>query len=296
MKKYIMLSLVTLIFSCLVILAMKNKIAEKITREVNSREYQMMLKESKFVAREKGFKEYWSLVKRLAKKHGVKVVEDSKPFKEKQREVVFYDTKDFDLQKFNYSLRKRTNYKKNKRQKTYEISLKFRSNNKGVAAKADVSLTKRFTPDIEFEEDLKIKQGYPSELNSVFSLRNRIKNINIELKNSIAGFANIFPCLLKLGLKSDAELLIVNNTVIDERRIQPGVLYFGEGLKVKVDITVWLKNKKPFLAEFSYDHKVDNKSKNTMIACEKFFKALYKATPDWVADGSSKTAKIYEIQ
>ena len=61
-------------------------------KQLNSSEYKLLLSEDKFDDPLTGFKNYWKIVKTVAKNHGIKVIEKEQPFDLKHKDVSFFDT------------------------------------------------------------------------------------------------------------------------------------------------------------------------------------------------------------
>ena|SRR5258707_13705625 len=63
---------------------------------VHYREYKILLQPDRFTSK-RGFMEFWEDVEKSAKKLDLKIDIDDKAFHSQVREVLFYDTPDFDL-------------------------------------------------------------------------------------------------------------------------------------------------------------------------------------------------------
>ena len=253
------------------------------------------VEENKFNKRKKGFRKYWKLVMEVASNSGVKVEERYKRFKQKKRRVTFLDTSDFRIRKTGYILRQRQGYKKGRWCKKVEYALKFRSTVLAVASRAKTKAPE-FDAETEFEEDVSFFPSLPLKIKRIYALRTKFKTKE-EPHYTVKGFAGFFPVLGKLGIPGDTTLSPVNGIVIYERKIKPGQLRFGHGLKAKAAMTVWLDAKKqPLIAEFSFDHSIKTFGNEPKKATKKmwdFYKALRQRSKNWIAKGTTKTAFTY---
>jgi len=76
---------------------------------VHYREYKILLQPDRFTSKH-GFLEFWETASKTLKKLGLKVDVDRHAFDSQVREVLFYDTPEFDLFNHHFILRKRTFY------------------------------------------------------------------------------------------------------------------------------------------------------------------------------------------
>ena len=263
----------------------------------NSRELKILLDADFFKNRDDGFRDLWSIVKEVADEQGVETEPSDKKFKQKRRQVLFLDTKDFAIRKTGYVLRKRVKYKKKNKKlaKKMEYTLKFRSEDMVKSAKADISSTD-YGAKSEFEEDMGYSAESVDKFKRKFSKRNKIKTRD-NPGSTIKDFAEIFPVLKELGIPEQTVLEPVNGITIDEWRVSPGILDFGSGLIAKADITLWYdRSGKPLIAEFSFDHKIsdfDNQNEQATQKMFDFFLALRERLADRVAKETTKTGFTY---
>src|SRR5260370_7764578 len=76
---------------------------------VHYREYKILLQPDRFTSK-RGFMEFWEDVEKSAKKLHLKIDIDKDAFHSQVREVLFYDTPDFDLFNNHFILQKPTFY------------------------------------------------------------------------------------------------------------------------------------------------------------------------------------------
>ena len=283
-----------------------NVFAKGKTPQVNSREYKILLQASKFSDRQQGYQTFWDMVKILADERGVDIKPGYQPFKEKRRIIVFLDTEDFDFRRQNYVLRKRIKYEGGRLRQDFELALKCRGADREYVAAADVSVASRFTPSFEFEEDITLDGDSAGTTKSFWATRTKVELEKSDFRSlyeqaaglTLENYARIYPGLLKLGIDPNRNIVPVGGLQIDERKVSPAKLDFGDGLVVQADITVWMEEdgKTPMIAEFSYDHSIkdyENMPQTATADCVEFFKELQRAARDWIAFGTTKTDFTY---
>ena len=120
---------------------------------VHYREYKILLQPDRFTSK-RGFLEFWEDVGKSVKKLGLKVDIDRQGFHSQVREVLFYDTPDFDLYNNHFILRKRTFYDEGWPRADHELTLKYRNPDLKAAAKVDVRPRLGGHKEIKFKEEL----------------------------------------------------------------------------------------------------------------------------------------------
>ena len=289
--KLLVLSIIIIIiaFSIGIVKATNNK------PKPNSREVKILLNAKKFTNKEQAFKQYWEIAKKVAKSVNVKVKEKYKGFKEKKRRVLFLDTEDFSIKKTGYVLRKRVKFKKGHYIDEAEYTVKYRSTDINKSNKAKTNAEGIYSKS-EFEEDIAFDETKPDKIKRIYALRTKIKTED-KIDYNIKSFGNFFPVLLTLGIPHESIVKPVNDIIIDERKVSPGKLIFGEGIKAKPDITIWLdENGNPLIGEFSFDYKIedfDNQQKEATKKVFEYFLKLREESKEWLAEGHTKTMFTY---
>ncbi len=261
----------------------------------DSREAKLLLAGERFAQREQAFVAYWALVRKVAAEQGVKVRPRYKGAREKRREVTFWDTADHSLRRRGYALRTRRKVRGGTPASELEYALKLRSPDLAVAAQADVGAP-GLRVDEELEEDLTSAPDAPGGIRRLYARRVKLK-MERSVPSTVGGFAELFPVLATLGLPLETALAPVGGA-IDERRVSPGKLDFGQRLVATLDLTVWLDSAgRPLIAEVSYDHPIREPAAQPQPATERvrtFLGALRAASQGWVAtEGMTKTAFTY---
>ena len=93
---------------------------------VHYREYKILLQPDRFTSKN-GFLEFWEAASKTLKKLHIKVDVDDHAFDSQVREVLFYDTPQFDLYNNHFILRKRTFYDQGWPRADHELTFKFRA-------------------------------------------------------------------------------------------------------------------------------------------------------------------------
>ena len=276
--------------------------AEK-QKELNSSEYKLLLKSDKFDNPLVGFKNYWEIVKTVAKNHNVAVVEKTEPFTLKHKEVSFFDTERQELRKAGYLIRQKEKYKNGLKKPGFEYGVKYRQTDPADALAVDLALNDGYTPKdetIELESDIVYFSRNGESNETTYSISNSIL-LDKAPEMQLGSFAEIYPALGKLGIQKTALLTKVAGVSVDEWMVAPGKLDFGDGLFGRVDMSVWIiptQNGELRLAEFSFDHPfLDGKpyTKEAMDRCTNFIINLQEYEPDWVILGALKAAFLFEL-
>lgn len=263
---------------------------------VDSRELKLLLRGDRFGDPAAAFAEYWALVQKAAAAQGVGVRPRYRAFDEKRRAVTFYDTADFALRGRGYALRVRRRLREGRPEGKTEYALKLRSADLAVAASAPVRAPDH-RDEVELEEDVVSDPTAPGGVRRIYARRSKFKiRTRSAPAPTVAGFATLFPVLATLGLAPDAPLLPVGGT-IDERRVSPGKLDFGQRVVATVDLTLWQDSAgRPLVGELSFDHRVRDPASPPQPATDRVFAflvALRAASAGWVAEGTTKTAFTY---
>ncbi len=268
-------------------------------REIDSREFKLLLKGELFNNRISGAENIWKQIKSYAEKSNYKVTEADNTFSESIRDIIFIDTKNLDFFKKDLILRKRTKYSGSKPGSDYEITVKLRVSDKKDAEKKEITTHEGLKTKSKFEEDIGMKSGETGSIVSVYSLSTSIKKISFESGNKVEDIYELFPSLKETGINPEEEIKTVNDIIIKEYLYEPGEIKFGTGLKVQAEITVWYKKgeENPFIAEFSYKDKSvrKNVSDETRKASEEFFKGLQSVLKESIHNGFTKTKIIYGV-
>ena len=287
------------ILSCLVVNCSSDK-----RKQLNSSEYKLLLQSDKFDNPIVGFKNYWKIVKTVAKNHNVAVVEKTKPFTLKHKEVSFFDTEKQELRKAGFLIRQKVKYENGHKKPGFEYGVKYRKTHPAGALAVDLVLNDGYTPKdetIELESDIVYfsRNGESSE--TTYSISNSI--LLDEAPEMVLGsFADIYPALGKLGIPKTAPLTKVAGVSVDEWMVMPGKLDFGDGLFGRVDMSVWIiptKDGELRISEFSFDHPFLNGKqydKDAMNRCTEFIVNLKEFQPSWVKPGALKAAFLFELE
>ena len=272
--------------------------------QLNSSEYKLLLSADKFDNPLIGFKNYWEIVKKVAKNHNISVVEKTNPFTLKHKEVSFFDTEQRELRKAGFLIRQKVKYENGNKKPGFEYGVKYRQTEPENALAVDLSLNTGYTPKdetIELESDIVYFSRNGETNETTYSISNSTV-LNNAPEMRLGSFADIYPVLGKLGIPETAPLTKIAGVSADEWMITPGKLDFGDGLFGRVDITVWIiptQDGELRIPEFSFDHPfLDGKQydKDAMRRCTEFMVKLQQFEPDWVIAGALKAASLFELE
>ena len=273
-------------------------------KQLNSSEYKLLLSEDKFDDPLTGFKNYWKIVKTVAKNHGIKVIEKEQPFDLKHKDVSFFDTESLALRKAGFLIRQKVKYENGNKKPGFEYGVKYRQTDPANALAVDLILNNGYTPKnetIELESDIVYFSKNGQSIETTYSISNSIL-LDEAPEMYLGSFADIYPALGKLGIPKTAPLTKVAGVSADEWMVTPGKLDFGDGLFGRVDMSVWIiptKDGELRISEFSFDHPFlygKQYDKNAMNRCTEFIVNLKEFQPSWVKPGALKAAFLFELE
>ena len=273
-------------------------------KQLNSSEYKLLLSADNFVDPLTGFKNYWGIVKTVAKNLDIAVIEKEQPFKLKHKEISFLDTENRDLRRAGFLIRQKVKYKKGQKKPGFEYGVKYRRTDPANALAVDLILHDGYTPKdetIELESDVVYFSRNNGSAETTYSVSNSTL-LDEAPEMHLGSFADIYPALGKLGIPETAPLTKVAGVSADEWMVVPGKLDFGDGLFGRVDMTVWIiptRDGELRIPEFSFDHPfVDGKQydKDAMSRCTEFIVKLQEFEPSWVVPGALKAAFLFELE
>ncbi|HEX6746260.1 MAG TPA: hypothetical protein VF092_03015 [Longimicrobium sp.] len=236
------------------------------TSEINSREYKLLLSTTRFHNRDDASKEWMGLVARVIERAGgtrlsQQEVENEKAsgkpeppdklddadFDEKRRSTSFLDTRDNGFRNQGWILRVRQ-----KKKDKLDLTVKFRSPDRLLAASKDASATQ--DGDQKFEEDI------VPPFTSQYSRSNTLKDQKEEmLPKTVGEAAALFPALQDLKILGETELVRVDDLVVTEVVRHVGGFRFGSGPRLEMSHTFWYvidedtQKHYPMVAEFSFE-------------------------------------------
>ncbi len=237
---------------------------------IHYREYKILLQPDRFTSK-RGFMEFWEDVEKSAKKLDLKIDIDDKAFHSQVREVLFYDTPDFDLFNNHFILRKRTFYDEGWPRADHELTLKYRNPDLKTAAKVDVRPT-----------------------------RCVLISPKIELDRGIENIVAAFPALQHIDIRPRTKIELVNSMAVEEVQNFIGFIHFGHHYKGKTTIAVWRNRalEKSLSGEFAFQCKFDRLEEvrsSALELSEEFYKAVQLDCADWIKLGTTKTAMVYGL-
>src|SRR5215469_17309451 len=135
---------------------------------VHYREYKILLQPDRFASR-RDFLEFWERASKTLKKLGIKADTDHHAFDSQVREVLFYDTPEFDLYNHHFILRKRTFYEQGWPRPDHELTFKFRDPDLARAAAVDMRPQLGGCEQIKFKEELLLERERLGGMRSAYS-------------------------------------------------------------------------------------------------------------------------------
>jgi hypothetical protein len=266
---------------------------------VHYREYKILLQPERFTSKN-GFLEFWEEVSKTLKKLHLEVDVDHHAFDSQVREVLFYDTPEFDLFNHHFILRKRTFYDQGWPRHDHELTFKYRAPELKAAAAVDVRPQLGGHDEIKFKEESLLECDRLGGMRSVYSHGCVLTSPKIELDRGIEDIARAFPTLKQIDIHPKTKMALVNNVAVEEVQNTLGVIHFGHHFKGKTTIAIWRSRalEKSLSGEFAFQCKFDHLeevNKNSLELSEEFYKKVQLDCADWVKLGSTKTAMVYGL-
>jgi hypothetical protein len=261
---------------------------------VHYREYKILLKPDRFTSKD-GFLEFWKAVHRTLKHLDLKVDLDGDAFHSQVREVLFYDTPDFDLYNHHFILRKRIFYDDGWPRAAHELAIKYRSADLKAAAAVDVRPQLAGHDEIKFKEELLLERDQLGRMRSLYSHGCVLTSPKIVLDRGVEDIASVFPVLKEIDVHPKTKIELVNSVAVEEVQNTIGKIHFGHGYHGKATIAVWRSRalEQPLAGEFAFQCKFERLRevhKSALRLSEKFYKTVQLDCAEWVKLGTTKTA------
>ncbi len=266
---------------------------------VHYREYKILLQPDRFTSKH-GFLEFWQQAAHTLKKLKLKVDVEDQAFDSQVREVLFYDTPEFDLYNNHFILRKRTFYDQGWPRPDHELTFKYRAPDLKAAAAVDVRPQLGGYEQIKFKEELLLERDHLGGMRSVYSHGCVLISPNIELDRGIDDIARAFPTLKKIDISPRTKMALVNSVAVEEVQNTIGMIHFGHHFKGKTTIAIWRHRalEKSLSGEFAFQCKferLDEVNRESLELSEEFYKKVQLDCAEWVKLGTTKTAMVYGL-
>lgn len=267
--------------------------------DIHYREYKILLRPERFFDPHQ-FAEYWKKVCAVAPDFKVGIENGKEGFKRHVREVLFYDTPDYELYRNAFILRKRTYYTDGWPEPEHELVLKFRHTDLATAADVDVTPHLQGNAVIKFKEELLPLKDQVGGMRSLYSHNCVLLSPGLTLDAGLARISTVFPSIRRFCNHDDADVKLVNNMPVEEVLVNAGTLDFGKDLVAKATIAVWRDRttETSLIGEFAFQLKFESYDAlhaKAKVRTEQFFKALQTRAPEWVQLGATKTAVVYNF-
>jgi hypothetical protein len=266
---------------------------------IHYREYKILLRPERFIRPER-LEEYWSIVHDIAKKFDVKVTTNKDAFTRMIREVLFYDTPEFDLYKNAFILRKRTFYTNGWPEVDHELTVKYRHKDMEKAAAIDIHPRLEGASDIKFKDEVLPLKDEIGGMRSLYSHNCVLTTPKIVLDQGLEDISSVFPAMESIDVSPKTKIELVNSVAVEEVQVDPGHFDFGHGYEAKATIAIWRNraSETSLVGEFAFQAKfkrLDDIHHKARERSEEFFRAVQTHAPEWVQLGTTKTAMIYGI-
>ena len=266
---------------------------------VHYREYKILLQPDHFTSK-RGFLDFWQAVEKTIKRLKLKVEVEEEDTHSQVREVLFYDTPEFDLYNNHFILRKRTFYDEGWPRPEHELTLKYRNPDLKTAADVDVRPRLGGHNEVKFKEELLLERDHLGGMRSVYSHGCVLISPKIELDRGIEDIAGAFNALSKIDIRPRTKIELVNNVAVEEVQNTMGFIHFGHHYKGKATVAIWRNRalEKSLAGEFAFQCKFDRLTEvddASLAISEEFYKSVQLDCADWIKLGTTKTAMVYGL-
>lgn len=268
--------------------------------DIHYREYKILLRPERFFDPHQ-FEVYWHKLGLIAPEFKVGVTTNKDGFKRHVREVLFYDTPDYNLYRHAFILRKRTFYTDGWPDPEHELTFKFRHADFDTAASVDVTPHLSGTANIKFKEELLPLKDSLGGMRSLYSHNCVLLSPGLILDEGLERISRVFPAIgERCDSHNDDRVSLVNNLPVEEVQVNVGSFDFGHGLIAKATIAVWRDRatESSIIGEFAFQAKFDRYDQlhaKARTRSEEFFKAIQNEAPEWVQLGTTKTSLVYNF-
>jgi len=266
---------------------------------IHYREYKILLQPDRFTSK-RGFVEFWEDASKTLRKLGLKVEIDRHAFDSQVREVLFYDTPQFDLYNHHFILRKRTFYDQGWPRPGHELTFKYRDPDLKMAATVDVRPHLGGHEEIKFKEEVLLERDRLGGMRNVYSHGCVLISPGIELDRGIEDITRAFPTLKRINISPRTKLELVNSVAVEEVQNTIGMIHFHHHFKGKATIAIWRSRalEKSLSGEFAFQckfEKLDDVPKESIELSEEFYKKVQLDCAEWIKLGTTKTAMVYGL-
>ncbi len=265
------------------------------------REFKILLKAEAFseaIAAE--VKDYWKLARRVAGELLISVQRSKTETEPRYRDIVFLDTPDFALYRNAYILRVRRSYAGTEPASAYELTLKYRGQDIGRAAKMDLTPAKEYAGRNKFKEELLLVSSQLGGMRSIYSHTCQLRKLSEAPGPTLADFTRIFPHLETLGLDPKATIGPAAPEPVQEALYDLGTFGFRGSKTAKVSMAVWRNTatRKILIGEFAYETHFRHYGRLHAVPklrSERLYRLLQRETGAWVELGTTKTSLYYAL-
>lgn len=268
--------------------------------DIHYREYKILLRPERFFDPHQ-FEIYWHKLSAIAAANKVGVITNKDAFKRQVREVLFYDTPDYDLYRQSFILRKRTFYTDGWPEPEHELTFKFRHADLATAAAIDVTPHLQGTANIKFKEELLPLKDKVGGIRSLYSHNCVLLSPGLVLDEGLERISTVFPTLTEhCPAQKGTPVSLVNNLPVEEVQVNVGMFDFGHEFEAKATISVWRDRptETTIIGEFAFQAKFDRYDDvhtKARARSEEFFRAAQLEASEWVQLGTTKTSLVYSF-
>ncbi len=219
------------------------------------------------------------------------------------RSVYFFDTPEQDFRKNNLILRVRESRKNVWIDDWCEVTLKCRAKSLQASTAYDPKPDTTFKTKMRLKEEI-LRGDKLGTTRMIYSNNAIMDSVPVDqiFEKKMDSLVRLFPDLIRLQLKPEVPVSVVggNTNKILEACLPLGNIVFGPNVSAHCDVAIWMRSVgEPIVGELAFSYRVLKTNRDDSAAhqlADKFFKNLQLAIPEWLTEGSTKTALVYGIE
>jgi hypothetical protein len=240
----------------------------------------------------------WTHVYRAVDRSGVRFVPTPGDPPIRQRDIMFYDTPQFDLYENHFILRRRTHYRDGWTKAHDELTFKFRHPDVARVRGVDVRPKAGTAIRVKFKREI---LPLPDQIGGSRHIYTR--NCVMVMPppghgGDVDTLLQLFPALNAVRTQARGHVALVNQVTVNETLSDFGVLDFGHGLAGTVNLALWrdTETSAAIVSELGFQLKFDRLDERTearLEPIEAFFQSVQHRVARWLFLGTTKTNLVY---
>jgi hypothetical protein len=265
--------------------------------EVRYAEFKLLLKPDELRRMVDAYR-LWSHVQCAVEQAGVRFVPTPGDPPIRQRDIMFFDTPEFDLYEHHFILRRRTHFRDGWTRSHDELTFKFRHPRVEHVHAADLRPGVDMPARVKFKREILPLVDRAGGSRHVYTQNCVMAMPSARHAIDVDTLVQFFPGLRSIRTRPGAYLDLVNRVRVSETLTEFGVLDFGGGMAGTVNLALWrdTDTSQAIVSEFGFQLKfdrLDEKTEARLASAEAFFRSVQHHVARWLFLGTTKTNLVY---